>query len=542
MELPEGFLGYLWQLLVFVPVFMILFVIGIVKAVIIGPIVLLVIIFGNWAVVIGLWPLHVIWTYYCVAKTKKFGTVLKGLLFLTLPIPLLLWPLVGLIGSLLMGLGYGFFWPLMATFEAIGEGVPNKLVKCFTDGTWSNVWGACTIVRDFGDFSFHSYFSVMDELLEAKDNEKPLELKVTQIPGCILAAILGILVDVPIITLIVAYKAPILLFKGWKRLSEDLVGRSGPFLETVCVPIAGLLILLWPFAVFLAILAGILSSVGFGCYAAVVAYQENSTKRGLLYVVASVSLFDECTNDFLYLREGSCFPRPKYREGADSSPLLPLKGLHEQIEAVHGKRSLIRTPSERIKALKAVVIWDNFFEACEGAGKELLRDGAIGVLDLEAWQSSKSKIVNIGIPAYAFLGCFLQSIKSGSTGFVMRGNVEVTGLNRPEGRVFDWLFEPMCVMKEQIKSLNLLESEELYLFKLALYCGDTQRVEAWHNGGVPPYDEIRRAQLEGISRRLQGFCLTLSRLPTFRRRLYLVVNALINEMTKQSSGYGETIV
>lgn len=68
-------------------------------------------------------------------------------------------------------------------------------------------------------------------------------------------------------------------------------------------------------------------------------------------------------------------------------------------------------------------VWDNFFEACEGSGKELLRDGAIDKLDIEEWQSSKSKIVNIGIPAYAFLGCLIQSIHSGSAGFVMRMNL-----------------------------------------------------------------------------------------------------------------------
>ncbi|URE31692.1 hypothetical protein MUK42_16925 [Musa troglodytarum] len=36
--------------------------------------------------------------------------------------------------------------------------------------------------------------------------------------------------------------------------------------------------------------------------------EENSTTSGILYVVAVISMFDEFTNDFLYLREGSCFP------------------------------------------------------------------------------------------------------------------------------------------------------------------------------------------------------------------------------------------
>lgn len=88
-----------------------------------------------------------------------------------------------------------------------------------------------------------------------------------------MAGIVGVLVDVPMLTLIVIYKVPVMLFKGWRQLIRDLIGRSGPFLESVCVPFAGLLILLWPVAVELTAIAGILSSFSLGCYAAAVAYQ-----------------------------------------------------------------------------------------------------------------------------------------------------------------------------------------------------------------------------------------------------------------------------
>ncbi|KAF6160592.1 hypothetical protein GIB67_019532 [Kingdonia uniflora] len=534
------FFLYLFYFILLVPIFVFLFLVGFAKVCIFCPFIFLVIGYGDAGVIVGLWPLYLFWTTYCIARSKKFGPYMKCLLVITLPIGIALWTVVGIVGSNIMGCHYAFIWPIMETFRAISkEGFENKFVGVFTDGTWTNFWNACTIVRDFADFSFHSYFSVMDEWLEAKKDEKIIELNILQVPGCILSAIVGVLVDVPIITMIVIYKAPIMLVKGWQRLLEDLIGRSGPFLETVCVPFAGLLILLWPFAVILAVLAGIISSFGFGGYAAIVAYQ-NSTKKGLLYVVAGIALFDESTNDFLYLREGSCFPRPWYREVDDlSSPLLPVKGLHDHLEFVHGRKPLMRSTSEKQQsALKAVMIWDSFIKKCELTGKELLANGAIGTNDLEAWQHSKNKIVNNGISAYSFLQCFLISIKSGSPGFLLRDNIEITNVNRPEGRIFDWLFEPMIIMKEQIKSLHLLETEELYLCKLALYCGDTQRIDAWKNGGIPPYDEIRRAQLEGISRRLHGFCLTLSRLPTFRRRFNKVVKALMKEAMQQSSGYG----
>ncbi|XP_043704783.1 uncharacterized membrane protein At3g27390-like isoform X2 [Telopea speciosissima] len=534
METPKGFGAHLWNFLFFFPIFVLLMTLGIIKAALVGPVVFLLVSFGNSAVVIGLWPLHVIWTYYCIARTRKFGIFMKSLLFLILIFPLSLWLLIGILGSMLTGLGYGFFWPLMATFEAISEGVENKFVRCCKDGIWDTILGGCTIVRDFTDVSFHSYFSVMDSLLESR-REMPIEIKVTLIPTCTLAGILGVLIDVPIISIIVIYKAPMMLLRGWQRLVQDLIGSEGPFLETVCVPFVGLSILLWPVAVCLSTLAGIISSFFLGCYAAAVAYQESSTKRGILYALAIVSIFDEYTNDLLHLSEGSCFPRPEYRKTVGSSQLLyPIERIPEKPAAVQTKKHPVEAPSKKLKALKAVAIWDNFFQACECTGKELLRDGAIGLQDLEAWQHSKNQIVICGIPAYVFLLCFLRSIKSGSEGFLMRNNVELTSVNRPEGRVFDWMFEPMSIMKQQIKSLNLLEPEELYLYKLTLYSGNMKRMEAWKNGGVPPNDESRRAQLQAISKRLHGFCLFISRLPTFWRRYHDVVKALVQEANQKS--------
>ncbi|PSS30780.1 hypothetical protein CEY00_Acc06065 [Actinidia chinensis var. chinensis] len=532
MEGPKSVFGYICYFIFFIPVFCFLCAIGCYKGILMTPIVFLIIGFGDGLIIAVLFPVHLFWSLFCILRTKKFGPYMKCLLILILPIPIVLWTISGLIGSLITGVLVGFGWPFMETFRVISkEGVPIRMrvKRCFTEGLRSSIRGACTIVRDFNDFSFHSFFCVTDELMKAK-GEEPIELKVLQIPGCILAAFIGILVDVPVISVITLYKSPVLLLKGWYRLVQDLIGREGPFLETMCVPFAGLWILLWPFAVVLAIIVGIISSFGYGCYAAVVAYQESSTCRGLLYVVASAALFDEYTNDLLYLREGSCFPRPRYREHVGSSFSLPrVNSLHEQHEVPHGEEPLMGPPSVKTNTLQAVVIWDGFIKGCEDIGKELLRVGAIGIADLDAWKESRNKIVNIGIPAYAFLECFLCSIKNGSPGFLLRDNVEITRVNRPEGKIFDWLYEPMGIMKEQIRRLNLEESEELYFYKYCLYSGDASRIELWQNGGVPPQDEIKRAQLEGIARRLQGFCLTLSRMPTSRRRFFEVVKAIEQE-------------
>lgn len=93
------------------------------------------------------------------------------------------------------------------------------------------------------------------------------------LPGAIVAGILGIIVDLPVISVIALCKSPYMLLKGWRRLFHDLIGREGPFLETICVPFAGLVILLWPLAVIGAVLGSIVASVFLGAYAGVIAYQ-----------------------------------------------------------------------------------------------------------------------------------------------------------------------------------------------------------------------------------------------------------------------------
>ena len=72
-----------------------------------------------------------------------------------------------------------------------------------------------------------------------------------------MAAVLGIIIDMPVISVVAIFKGPYMLFKGWKRLFHDLMGREGPFLETICVPFAGLAIVLWPLAVVGAVLASV---------------------------------------------------------------------------------------------------------------------------------------------------------------------------------------------------------------------------------------------------------------------------------------------
>lgn len=100
------------------------------------------------------------------------------------------------------------------------------------------------------------------------------------VPLALIAGVLGAMVDFPIISIIAMCKSPYMLFKGWQRLFHDCIGREGPFLETICVPFAGLAILLWPLAVVGAVLGSMVSGIFLGAFAAVIVYQVRFSKYG----------------------------------------------------------------------------------------------------------------------------------------------------------------------------------------------------------------------------------------------------------------------
>lgn len=539
MEPRKSFWSTLWRFLRFLPYFFGLLVLGIIKGALVCPLACVIMTAGNSAIILALWPAHAIWTYYCIIRTKQLGPVLKFVTCIAVTVLLVLWPLIGIVGSILGGAGYGFFAPLLATFEAVGEGKTDEFIHCIVDGTWSTIQGTFTVIRDLKDICFHSYFSYMDDLrLLDPPNGKPYEIRLLYIPGALLLGLLGVIVNLPIISVIALVKSPYMLFKGWKQLFHDLIGREGPFLETACVPFAGLAILLWPLAVAGAVVASFLSTLVFGGYAAAVTYQESSIKMGLAYIVSSLSIYDEYSNDVLGMHEGSCFPRRPYRKkqlsGATS---LSRPASFQQKQDT--KKSPARSVSLKngISELKPFKLLEHLLAECKRHGETLVTEGVITHKDIEDCRSGKGRnaVISIGLPAYCFLQALLRSAKANSDGLLLSDNTEITTGNRPKDTFFDYFFDPLLIMKEQIRVENLTAEEEEYLSKLVLLLSDPERLKTLH-GGLPPDNERRLAEINALARRLHGITRSISRYPTMKRRFDEIMKSLSEELEKEMGG------
>lgn len=152
-----------------------------------------------------------------------------------------------------------------------------------------------------------------------------------------------------------------------------------------------------------------------------------------------------------------------------------------------------------------VQIWGNMMRYCEMRGKELLDANVLTASDLYEWMKGKNNneaaIVGVGLPCYSLLQTLVFSIKANSCGVLLLDDFEITYLNRPKDKLLDWFFNPVMVLKEQIRVIKLGEAELRYLEKVVLFGSNKQRMEAWDNGGLMIHDALRAAQIEGISRR-----------------------------------------
>ncbi|CAK9162419.1 unnamed protein product [Ilex paraguariensis] len=341
----------------------------------------------------------------------------------------------------------------------------------------------------------------------------------------------------PMFSFIALCKCPYMLFKGWHRLFHDCIGREGPFLETICVPFAGLAILLWPLAVVGAVLGSMVSSIFLGAYAAVVVYQESSFWLGLCYIIASLSIFDEYSNDVLDMPEGTCFPRPQYRKKASAA--LTSSRTTSFSRADSSRNLSTRTVSFRNKMVELwpLEVCCFLLKECQRHGEIMVSQGLITLKDLEDAMSSKDsgRVVSIGLPAYCLFLALLRSAKANSTGFLLSDNfTEITSANRAKDTFFDWFFNPLLIIKDQIKAQNLSETEEEYLGKLVLLRGDPERLKN-SNIGSPPESELKRAELDALARRLQGITKSISRYPTYRRRIATSIKTISSELAKRDS-------
>lgn len=243
----------------------------------------------------------------------------------------------------------------------------------------------------------------------------------------------------------------------------------------------------------------------------------------------------------IYRRNKSHTIERKNLGGGDNDLRNWRDGSQNSKHAIQQSRSL----KWRIQQYRPVQVWDWLFKSCEVNGRILLRDGLVSVGEVEECiLKGNCKKLSIKLPAWSLLQCLLTSAKSNSDGLVISDDVVLTRMNGPKDGVFEWFIGPLLIIKEQLKNLELEETEETCLKELVMKCKN-ELPEEWDSTGFPSDDTVRRAQLQAIIRRLQGIVASMSRMPTFRRRFRNLIKVLYIEALQagaSASHIGGTLI
>ncbi|KAG4383134.1 hypothetical protein GLYMA_13G007902v4 [Glycine max] len=196
----------------------------------------------------------------------------------------------------------------------------------------------------------------MDELREnLPPHEKLLDIRLSLLPCCLLVIMVGVSFDMALIISIAIWKSPYMLFKGWKRLLEDLIGIKGPFLETECVPFAGLAIILWPLAVVVAVLAATIFSFFMALYSGVVVHQISIWKTQWRWGLYTLCLwFRFLMNMPIYRRNMSHAVEGKNLGGGDNDLKNRRDGSQNSKHSIQQSRSM----KWGIQQCRPVQVWD----------------------------------------------------------------------------------------------------------------------------------------------------------------------------------------
>ncbi|KAH7576588.1 hypothetical protein JRO89_XS01G0114200 [Xanthoceras sorbifolium] len=560
MKVPVGFMPKLWSFLSFLPYFFLLLTLGLLKGVIIGPVVVAIIVISNSAVIIGLWPAHFIWTLYCVLRTKRLGPFFKMVMLVALPVPLILWPIVGIAGSVLGGIGYGFFAPLIATFEAVGENVADKCYHCFVVSFSAFVPLLVALEAEFFDGVILTPQSRMANLIDKSSmgNENKKITQLSNYPFESAGCLAFVLDNLPLISSVVLSRtrpSPLAFLFPSKFTCSDIElsipirnNCSRHAIPNQCIQL---------FIITSHSISNKHKFIGakvFAIYENIIKINnyELSGRIGFTLISILVLYFYCHVNHTLQLVDRSTF---RFRmENRDPTPIEKVRTLDFTDLCFHSYFSYMDELSEKVpedekpvdiscilvsligRLLEDLIgregpdiVWDWLFKSCEVNGRILLRDGFIDIKDIEECIiNGNCKKLGIKLPAWVILQCLLVSAKSNSPGLVISDDLELTRINSPRDKVFEWFIGPLLIMKEQIKKLQLDDNQEICLRELIMR-GKSEKPEDWDDSGFLSGDNIKKAQLQAIIRRLQGIVASVSRVPTFWRRFRNLVKLLYIE-------------
>jgi hypothetical protein len=251
---------------------------------------------------IVLLPHDIYYTYKTVIQTRQLGRNLTILAMLLLPVPLMLWPFVVLLGSLIFSVLYGLFRPVYDSFESNDW----LLISGFAE-TYKNL---TKYIQEFYVFNCNSYFVYLEEyrVRPLAPGGVPLDISLTQVVVALGVAFCGVLFDGILILLMSLLKyIPALIriyYIVWYAYI-DMFQADVCCAITLFLPFCMLNVVMAPLSV-LTLLLVIIGGFVVGLGSAYQSYNKGA-RYAFAWMFRKVRDFDTETNEFIFnMKTTSC--------------------------------------------------------------------------------------------------------------------------------------------------------------------------------------------------------------------------------------------
>ncbi|XWV24741.1 putative membrane protein At3g27390 [Tupanvirus deep ocean] len=476
----------------------------------------------------------IIYTFWSIWLTPRWGTNVKFMVTLVTPIVVVAWlPLVALL-SLIGGFVYGLFGPLIHGFTAFcGSNSDCGFLLCGGYGlrVFKNIADG---LHDFWNLN-HSYKAMLrDFRLIANADGSVYDISIIKIPiGLLLAIIASTFNTISLILMSVIFWIPITatMFKEFYGAvcccgnnnfwggpnsctqSDKECCRCVSFVCFVPILCTSLLIpLVGPLMVILSPFYGIWAAVKAALYACnnnkfiLSYYYTKEFIVSCLYTLIGFITDHNIHYDTPHLKgEGISVPsNPVYQHEVVTAPIVNVN------DGAYDSYQDLSRCSPVLPEISIVDIWDNFFKTCTEYTREAITERLVNGTDIEDMEP----YLFIGLPSFVVFRLVKRSLTHNTTVFVMSNGIIVAEENRPKNFLANSIWPVLVDLRKQLSNLKPDHNEIKYMEILLITMNDENK--------MPKFPEIpkeRLRQINEVASKFQSLGITISRLPQVPRRL-----------------------
>lgn len=440
---------------------------------------------------------HIFLGIYSIWKAKQLGPNIKCLAILGIYVLLIFWfPLI-IILSILVGIFYGYFGPLIHLLVEFWRG-QSTIEACFG----KNIIGVCKYSKNLIIDFWYLNKGVKEYLKDFREMDNGYQFEISLykifitpiiiIFSCIFNIII-LLIIILILILPIICRCYISVLKFMFCCNNDKTSCLN-LLGFICFVPSLFLLFLIPFIGPVLVILVPFYGIFFAVKAALYSFETDKLLDNVYYNKEFIVYFWYILMNFIKPKKyKKKFPYPR----TNSSEIFD----YDQQNNI----------SVTVDKISIEYIWDNFFKMTIKYTKEALVNKTIDREDIETLEP----YLFIGIPSYLVFKIVYRSLKL--NGFKLASGKIITDKNRPNFFLINPIWDKLIDLKKKLKIIKLNGNEKKYIEIFLITMNKINKISLLLSEDQYPNKE-RIKKLHVLASHFQSLGTVISRMPAMPRR------------------------